>query len=130
MKTHSIEWSPVMTRNRHLTLNPLGQLWKLLALATKVLLALVPALALVVAVTWLATLPDQVVYLQALTLAAGFVFVGLALESESAEAAVLGLATGIALPVLAFLSSQLAVELIIVAAALVAAWIAAAILRR
>jgi len=130
MKTHSIEWSPVVTQNRRIALNPLGQMGNLLALATKALLALVSALALLVAATWLVTLPDQVVYLQATIWAAGFVFIGIAIESESAEAAILGLATGIALPVLAFLSSSVAVEFIVVAATLVAAWIAAAILRR
>jgi len=130
MKTHSIEWSPVVTLNRRIALNPLGQLRNLLALATKASLALVSALALVVAATWLVTLPDQVVYLQATIWVAGFVFIGIAIESESAEAAILGLATGIALPVLAFLSSGVAVEFIVVAATLVAAWIAAAILRR
>lgn len=130
MKTHSIEWSPVVTQNRRIALNPLGQLRNLLALATKASLALVSALALVVAATWLVTLPDQVVYLQATIWAAGFVFIGIATESESAEAAILGLATGIALPVLAYLSSSVAVEFIVVAATLVAAWVAAAILRR
>ena len=104
MKTHSIEWSPVVTQNRRIALNPLGQLRNLLALATKALLAVASALALVVAATWMVTLPDQVVYLQATIWAAGFVFIGIAIESESAEAAILGLATGIALPVLAFLS--------------------------
>jgi hypothetical protein len=38
--------------------------------------------------------------------------------------------TGIALPVLAFLSSRVATELAIVAATLVAAWIVAALVRR
>jgi hypothetical protein len=71
-----------------------------------------------------------VLYLQVLTWASGFVFLGLAVESESAELSILNLATGIALPVLALLSSRFAVELTIVAAALVAAWVAAAILRR
>jgi predicted branched-subunit amino acid permease len=65
-----------------------------------------------------------------MTWAAGFVFVGLAIESESAEASILSLATGIVLPVLAALSARLAPELLLVAAALIAAWIATAILRR
>jgi hypothetical protein len=130
MKTHSIEWSPVVAQDRRIALNPLGHVRNLLALATKALLALASALALVVAATWLVTLPDQVVYLQATIWAAGFVFIGIAIESDSVEAAILGLATGMALPVLASLSSSMGVELIIVAATLIAAWIAAAILRR
>jgi hypothetical protein len=101
-----------------------------LRLATKALLALVPAAAILVGAAWMVSLPELVLYLQAMTWAAGFVFVGLAIESESAEASILSLATGIVLPVLAALSARLAPELLLVAAALIAAWIAAAILRR
>jgi hypothetical protein len=130
MKTHSIEWSPIHTGNRQVVLNPARQLQGLLRLATKTFLALVPALAVVVGATWLVNQPGEVVYLQALLWALGFVFVGLAIEAESAEMALLNLATGIALPVLAWLSDQVAIELAVVAATLVAAWVAAAILRR
>jgi len=93
-------------------------------------MALVPALAIVVGATWLVTQPHLVLYLQALTWAAGFVFLGFAFDSETAENAILSVATGVALPVLALLSSSVALELVIVAAALVAAWVAAGILRR
>ena len=86
--------------------------------------------AVVVGATWLVNQPGEVVYLQALLWALGFVFVGLAVEAESAEMALLNLATGIALPVLAWLSAGVAIELAVVAATLVAAWVAAAILRR
>jgi hypothetical protein len=54
---------------------------------------------------------------------------GLAIDSEKPVTG-LSLATGIALPILAVLSSRVAVEIAIVAAALVAAWVAAAIWRR
>lgn len=130
MKTHSIEWSPIHTENSQIVLNPARQLQRILSLATKTFLALVPALAVVVGATWLVNQPAEVVYLQALIWALGFVFVGLAVEAESAEMALLHLATGIALPVLAWLSAQVAIELVVVAATLVAAWVAAAILRR
>ena len=130
MKTHSIEWSPIPTRDSRIVLNPTRQLQGLLRLATRTFLALVPALAIVVGAAWLVTLPNSVLYLQALIAAMGFVFLGLAIESESAEMAILTFATGIALPVLAWLSSHVAVELAIVGATLVAAWVAAAILRR
>jgi len=130
MRTHSIEWSEITASDGQAILDPVRKLPLLLKYAVRALLALLPALALVVAASWLITVPGQMVYLQALTWAAGFVFVGLAIESESAEAAILSLATGVALPALALLSSTFAAELIIVAAALVAAWIAAAILKR
>jgi hypothetical protein len=130
MKTHSIEWSPIHTRDNAALLSPARHLQRFSRLASKAFLALVPALAIVVGAAWLVTLPNAVLYLQVLTWASGFVFLGLAVEAESAELSILNLATGIALPVLALLSSRFAIELTIVAAALVAAWVAAAILRR
>lgn len=130
MKTHTIQWSPIDTLERRIVLNPARQLQGLLRLAIKALVGLLSALAIVVAAAWVVNLPDQVMYLQALTWASGFVFLALAVESESAESAILSLATGVALPVLAWLSSSAALELLIVAAALAAAWVAAAILRR
>jgi hypothetical protein len=130
MKTHSIEWSPLGTTESRIVLDPVRQMPRLLHLMARAFMALVPALAIAVGATWLVTQPHLVIYLQALTWAAGFVFLGLAFDSESAENAILSLATGVALPVLALLSSSVAIELVIVAAALVAAWVAAGILRR
>ena len=130
MKTYSIEWTPVISRESHVIINPIRQLPGVLKLATRALLALLPAVAISLGATWLVTLPEHVVFLQAALGAAGFVFFGLALEAESVESSILNLATGIALPVLALLSSQVAIEFAIVAATLVAAWVAAAILRR
>ena len=130
MRTHTLEWSEIRTGESHVSLDPVRKLPLLLKQVARAFLALVPALGIVVAASWLITLPDQVVYLQALTWAAGFVFLGLAIESETADGAILSLATGLALPLLALLSSRVAMELVVVAAALVAAWVAAAILRR
>ena len=126
MKTHAIEWTNI---NNTTASNPVGRLNNALSQATKVFLALVPALAVVVAAAWLVTAPGLVVYLQATLWASGFVFMGLAIDSEK-PAPGLSLATGIALPILAVLSSRVAVEIAIVAAALVAAWVATAIWRR
>jgi len=130
MKTYSIEWSPVTSRESRVILNPVRQIPGVLKLATRALLALLPAVAISLGATWLVSLPELVVFLQAALWAAGFVFVGLALESESVEVSILNLATGIALPVLALLSSRVAIEFAIIAATLVAAWVAAGILRR
>ena len=128
MKTHAIEW---INNNRGATIakNLVGSLNRTLQLATKAFLALVPALAILVGAAWLITVPDLVVYLQATLWASGFVFMGLAIESEK-TAGGLSLATGMALPVLAVLSSRVSVEIAIVAATLVAIWVAAAIWRR
>ena len=78
---------------------------------------------------WLVTVPDLVIYLQATLWTSGFVFMGLAIDSEKPVFG-LHLATGIALPVLAVLSSRVSVEFAIIATALVALWVAAAIWRR
>ena len=129
MKTQTIEWTNINQHNTTTARNPIGSLNSALSQATKVFLALVPALAIVVAAAWLITAPGLVVYLQATLWASGFVFLGLAIDSEK-PAPSLSLATGIALPVLAVLSSRVAVEIAIVAAVLVAAWVAAAIWRR
>jgi hypothetical protein len=134
MKTHAIEWSPTRGRDSRIILNPSHNLphriAAVLSLASRALLAAVVALAIVVGAAWLITLPEFAVYLQAALWAGGFVFVALAVESDSPLAAILQLATGTALPLLAWLSSREAVELAIVAAALVAAWVATAIFRR
>jgi hypothetical protein len=130
MKSHSIEWSEIHTSKSHLGLDPVRQLSGLTCLASRAFLALVPALAIIIGATWLVSLPDMVLFLQASIWAGGFVFLALAIEADTAELSVLNLATGIALPVLALLSSRLAVELLIVAATLVAAWVAAVIMRR
>ena len=129
MKTHSIIWSNIENPKTTLALNPAGNLNRALCLAAKAFVALVPALAIVTGAAWLITIPDLAVYLQATLWTAGFVFFGLALESEK-TAFFLSLATGFALPLLAWLSSRVAIEFAIVAAALLAAWLAAAIWRR
>jgi hypothetical protein len=129
MKTQSIEWTNINNRGATITGNPVGRLNSAMSLVTKAFLALVPAVAIVVGAAWLITAPDLVVYLQATLWASGFVFLGLAIDSEKSVAS-LSLVTGIALPVLAVLSSRVAVEIAIVAAVLVAAWVAAAIWRR
>jgi len=129
MKTHSIEWNHINSAHAAIASNPIGRLNSALRLATKAFLALVPALAIVVGAAWLVTVPDLVIYLQATLWASGFVFLGLSIDTEK-PANVLSFATGIALPVLAVLSSRVSVEIAIVAVALVAVWLTAAIWRR
>ena len=130
MKTHTIEWTPLHTRDSRIVLVSPRPLGAVLGLATRLSLALLAAAALVVSVAWWVAQPELVVYLQALTWAGGFVFLALAVEAESLQSSLLNLATGLVLPVLAFASSRIAPEIAVVAAVLVAAWVAAAILRR
>lgn len=102
---------------------------RVLCLAAKGFTALVPALAIVVGAVWAITVPSLEQYLQASLWASGFVFLALAIDSAKPTVAKT-LATGIALPVLALLSTSVASEFAIVAAVIVAAWVAASILRR
>lgn len=130
MKTHTIEWTPFHTQDSRIVLPSSRPLQAALGLVARVALALAAGAAVLIGAAWLASQADLAVYLQALTWAGGFVFLALAVEAESPRVALLQLATGLALPALAWLSSRVAPELAIVAAALVAAWVVAATLRR
>ncbi len=129
MKMQAIEWLhsdfPCRTVNAAYarTLN------RALCLVTKGFTALVPALAIVVGAAWAITVPGVEQFLQASLWASGFVFLALAIDAEKPTIG-LPVATGIALPVLALLSLHVAGEFAIVAAVIVAAWVAASILRR
>ena len=129
MKTHTIELTTIEKYNRASKFNPAGTLNKASWLAANTFLAIVPALAALVFATWLVTVPSLVIYLQATLWASGFLFLGLAIDSPRPYNG-LSLLTGIALPVLAFLSSRVAVEIAIIPTAIMALWIAGAIWRR
>jgi hypothetical protein len=129
MRTNTIEWLQNDFPSRTAIAGSARTLNRALCLATKGFTALVPALAIVVSAAWAITVPSLDQFLQASLWASGFVFLALALDSEKPTVG-LSLATGIVLPVLALLSSRVAGEFAIVAAGLVAAWVAASILRR
>ena len=129
MKIHAIEWTTQNSSTRKGAFNAAEKLNTLLRLSSRGFLALVPALVIVVAASWLVTAPHLVVYLQTTLWVSGFLFIGLAIDTET-PVNILSLLTAVALPVLALLSSRVAVEIAIVAAMLVAVWIAAAIWRR
>jgi hypothetical protein len=126
MKTHAINWNGPEFEQRKEHLNQTGGLNSATRVVSRVFLALAPAVAMVTVAAWLVTMPGLVVYLQAGLWASGFVFFGLALDSEK-TAIGLSVITGFALPLLAWLSSKTSVEFLIIAVALVAAWMAAAV---
>ncbi|MBT8046925.1 MAG: hypothetical protein HKN57_14985 [Xanthomonadales bacterium] len=129
MKARTIEWTgsdhsaPLASRKTVDGIN------RLLRLSARGFLALVPALVVVVGAAWVVTVPDLVIYLQATLWASGFLFLGLAIDTEPPFNG-LSLLSGLAIPSLALLSANVAVELAIVGAALVAMWLAAAVWRR
>jgi len=136
MKTQSMEWSPTLpaTSTKPSTASAAGaavrQLAGLTRYAARALVALAAAGALVILATWAVMQPQLAPYLQAVLWSLGFVFAALALEADAPQTALLQLATAVALPLLAFISSRVAPEVAIVAATLLAAWVVAAILRR
>lgn len=86
-------------------------------------------LATVIAAASALEVASAIPLLQASTWAAGFIFLALAIETREGHF-IAFLATGLALPILALLSAYVATEFIIVAATVIAAWIAAVILRK
>jgi hypothetical protein len=99
-------------------------------LATRVALALAPALAIVALATLAIETPATAVILQAALWAGGFLYLALAMESDTSGGARLNFGLGVAVQALAWLSVQAAPELAVAAATLVAARVAVAIFRR
>jgi hypothetical protein len=96
-------------------------------LATRLAVALVPALAIVIGSVLAVSTPGMEAYLQAMLWAGGFLFYGRAFDTDRPHVAVLLIATGIAVQALAWVSDRMAPELAVVAATLIAAWVAAVI---
>ncbi len=129
MRTSTIEWFQNDFPSRTAITGSARTLNRPLHLLSQGLTALVPALAIVIGAAWAITVPSLEQFLQASLWASGFIFLALAVDSEKPAIGSL-LTTGIALPILALLSSRVASEFVIVAAVVVAAWVAVAILRR
>lgn len=133
MNTHTLQWQAF---KRAANSAPSVATWqaseplvRATRLSTRLLLAVTPALAIVVAAAWaVATVADSGI-VQAAIWASGFVFLALAMEARQPDVTTL-LATGLALPVIAWLSASVAAEFAIIAAVAVAAWVTVAILRR
>jgi hypothetical protein len=93
-----------------------------------VLAIVLPAMALIIGTAWMVSQPELIPCLQAMLWAGGFVFLALAIDSQKATVGV-HLVTGVALPVLALLSVQIAPEIALAAPVLLASWLANAVLR-
>lgn len=129
MKTHTIEWTNTNIHSDARKYDPARKLNRILYLSANMFLALVPALAVVTGAAWLITAPDLTAYLQAFLWGAGFVFLGVAVDAPR-PLNMLSLLTGLALPALAMLSSRVAIEIAVLAVAILAAWTAVAIWRQ
>lgn len=111
------DWSAPLPLNRAVHFGP------------RVLLASVPTLGILLGSAWAIGDVGSTMVLQALIWATGYVFLALAIETRKTNFAGFML-TGVALPVLAVLSALVAAEFAVIGAALVAGWVAAAILKR
>ena len=127
MNTSLIHWQQY---NRPLNAGarrPALKIYQFMDKTTSYLASALTAVGVVIAAAWLITNPAMVLYLQATVWTAGLVFMGLAIDAEKLSTTRLAIATGIALPALAYLSKQFGPELLVVAAFLVGAWLAAAL---
>jgi len=129
MKSHLLEWSTVTTRDEANWLDPVSSLNRLFGIAGKVFIAAIPALAIMVGAAWAITVPHFEMIVQASVWAAGFIFLALAVESGPDESFGWTLITGLMLPLLAVLSSRVASEFLVIAAAVIATWTIAIIFR-
>ena len=130
MRTQTIDCTFSQARHTSGLLSQARALEMLAALATRTAIAVLPGLALLVAANWAVATAGMAVYLQAILSAGGFVLLALAVESESSRRAMANLLTGIAVGLLTWMSGSLALELAIVATALVAVWTTVALCRR
>jgi hypothetical protein len=133
MNTHTIQWqafkrAAANTRSVE-TWQASEPLLRATRFSSRLLLALAPALAIVVASAWAVGAGLSSGILQALIWASGFVFLALAMETRKPDFSML-LITGLTLPALALLSAWVAVEFALLAAVLVAAWVAGWILQK
>lgn len=99
-------------------------------LATRVAVALVPAVAIVVAASLAVATPGMAAWLQAILWASGFLFYAMAFDAGKGSATGLLMAVGATVQASAWASAQQAVELGVAGAALVATWVAFSLFRR
>ena len=124
----NIEWPTAKAASSSKTWDTNLPLNRVTHFSTRLLLAAVPALGMIVAASWAIGSEGTAAVLQAAMWASGFVFLALAIETRKASFSAL-LLTGLALPVLALMSAHVATEFAIVAATLVAGWTVAAIFK-
>jgi len=130
MKSHLLEWSAFTTQKENSWLDPVSSLNRLFGIAGKAFIAVTPALAILVGAAWAISVPGIEMIVQASVWAFGFIFLALAVEAGPKENFGWTLATGLLLPLLAVLSSRVASEFLVLAAAVIATWLATIIFRR
>jgi len=130
MKSHSLEWTNLGTRESIGNRIRVTRLNRILRQTGTLFTAAVAGLAMVVGAAWAISVPEAAMIVQATVWASGFVFLALAIEAGRSSYFSLALASGLALPVLAVLASRVAGEFLVLASALLASWVAYYILKR
>jgi hypothetical protein len=126
----TVETVPIKPWGNSIALERVPTLVNSLNTVLRVTVAFAPAAALVLLVAWLAESAALLPYLQVTAWAGGFVFLGLSLEARSLVTAASAVFSGLALFALAKLGAVVGSEFLVVAAALVSAWVAWALYRR
>ncbi len=127
MNTPLIHWQQYNRPLTSGTRRPALNLYPYVAKGMSYLVSVLTVIAIVTGAAWLINDPALVIYLQVAIWTSGLVFIGLAIEAENLSTAWLSLATGFALPALAWLSTQMGPEMLVVAVLLIATWLASAI---
>jgi hypothetical protein len=129
MNTQSSQWERYSKPSATISSHSGFDVYDLMDRALKYVSAGVCVCALISGAVLATADPDLVLYAQVTLCTAGLLFFGLAIGAERISTFCLCAATALALPALACLSRFQGVEWLIVAAGLVALWIAAAILQ-
>ena len=128
MKTYALNYQPeipaVLTKNRGSNLDS-GSVLQVVLL---ILAATLPVAVVTVLTLWAVSI-GALEYAAALYWTSGFIFLALMLENENGHQAILA-GSGISVMMLAWLSSRVAPEFGILAGFLLAAWVAAPVVRR
>jgi hypothetical protein len=131
MKSHTIELTPGYgTYGKKLKPGWLSAVNTRLSRTVWLAASLLPAAALIITTVWAVSHPGWILFLQAGSWAFGFVFLGLALDSEKIGTAWLNVLSAASVFALTWLSKGMGPDLLIVVAAIYATWITAALFKR
>jgi len=130
MNTQSTYWEQSFQSSFNALNSPAKAMLQYLYRGSKALTALAAGLALLTASATTIAEPALVVYLQATTWAASFVFFAIAVDAQKPSTSLMALASGIIVMLTAVFSQRLGPEIIILPAVLTSAWLTTAIMRR
>ena len=130
MNTQSTYWEQSFQSTFSTLNSPAKVMLQYLYRGSKMLAALAAGFALLTASVTAVAEPALVVYLQAITWAASFVFFAIAVDAQKASTSLMAMASGIIVLLMAVTSQSLGPEIIILAAVLTSAWLTTAIMQR